>query len=239
MKIIKINILLSAVILLQAFLLIAGAANAANNNLDRSIIINGTTETVLPRTGEISNRSAGGFITQIDIYPQFNQTQNWQGFFGNVSGVITLKGNDEMEMYNWSVNMTNTSIYATTEPVFTNWTTLYNANITNLDLLWFNGTIMADTVANTYKTFTGNRTFVNTSLDAYHVQTLRGFDDYVIQSVPDVGTKNDVLWDALVTESKPNYKGGYSNYELLVPVTNNNTVGDTYGDTYYFYMEIP
>jgi len=240
MKIINIKMLLSAVILLQAMLLIAGTAIAVNNNLDRAIIINGTTETVFPRNGSASNVSAGGYITQIDIYPQFNQTKNWQGFYGNVSGIISLKGNNEKEMYNWSINLTNTSIYATTDSVFTNWSTLYNANISNLDSLWFNSEIMADTVANTYKTGDGARTFVNTSLDAYHVHTLAGFVDYVIQSVSGVGTKNDTLWAAVVTEPRLNYKYEYSNYELLVPVTNNGTrFGDTQGETYYFYIEIP
>lgn len=234
------NTVLSAAILALAVLLMAGTATAVNNNLDRTIIINGTTETVFPRTGEISNVSAGGYITQIDIYPQFNQTKNWQGFYGNVSGIISLKGDNEKEMYNWSINLTNTSVYATTDAVFINWSTLYNANITNLDKLWFSSEIMADTVANTYKTGTGNRTFVTSSLDAYHVQTLAGFDDYVIQSVPDVGTKNDTLWAAVVTVPKLNYKSEYSNYELLVPVTNSGTgFNDTQGDTYYFYMEIP
>jgi hypothetical protein len=243
MKIIMKNMLLSTVILIQALLLIAGTVTAASNNLDRTIIINGTSETVFPRNGSESNQSAGGYITQIDIYPQFNQTKNWQGFYGNVSGIIALKGLNEKEMYNWSINMTNTTIYATVESTFTNWATFYNANISNLDKLWFDSEIMADTVANTYKTTTGNRTYVNTSLDAYHVQTLAGFDDYVIQSVPDVGTKNDTLWAAVISEPKLNYKNDssiYSNYELLVPVTNNGTgFGDTQGDTYYFYMEIP
>lgn len=240
MKVINMNMLLSGVILLQALLLIAGTATAANNNLDRAIIINGTSETVFPRNGSISNQSAGGYITQIDIYPQFNQTKNWQGFYGNVSGVISLKGLNEEEMFNWSINLTNSSVYATTEGVFTNWSILYNANITNLDKLWFNSEIMADTVANTYTTGIGNRTYVNTSLNAYHVRTLAGFDDYVIQSVPDIGTKNDTLWAAAITDPRANYKGNDSNYELLVPVTNNGTgFGDTWGDTYYFYMEIP
>ncbi len=241
MKIIQKNILLSTVILIQALLLIAGTVTAAtSNNLDRTIIINGTSETVFPRNGTNSTLSAGGYITQIDIYPQFNQTKNWQGFYGNVSGIIALKGLNEKEMYNWSINMTNTTIYATVESVFTNWTTFYNANITNLDKLWFNSEVMADTVANTYKTPIGNRTYVNTSLNASHVQTLAGFDDYVIQSVPSIGTKNDTLWAAVIAESKLNYKNGSSNYELLVPVTNNGTgFGDTQGDTYYFYMEIP
>jgi hypothetical protein len=98
---------------------------------------------------------------------------------------------------------------------------------------------MADTIGYTYKNHYGNRTFVNTSLDAWGVQTLKGFYDFVVQGVNDIGTKDDVLWAAVVRNSSLNYKNEYSDYELLVPVTNNNTVGDTYGDTYYFYMEIP
>jgi hypothetical protein len=247
------KILLSAVILLQALLLIAGTAAATKDSLDRTIIINGTTETITARTGEVSNLSNGGFITQIDIYPQFNQTQNWQGFYGNVSGIISLKGSGEHEMYNWTMNMTNTSIYASTEGSFINYTSLYNVNLTRLDYLWFGNEVMADTIGYTYKTFTGNRSFVNTSLNASHVETIAGFHDYVVQSNADsaLTNKSDVLWAAVVTDNKLNYKNVTSNYELLVPVDNKNlrnslnnadhaySADNTTGDIYYFYMEIP
>jgi hypothetical protein len=247
----NIKMLLSAVILLQALLLIAGTATAVKDSLDRAIIINGTTETVLPRTGEMSNQSKGGYITEIDIYPVLNQTQNWQGFYGNVSGIISLKNPTGQEMYNWSMNMTNTHVYATTESNFLNWTSLFNVNLTHLDYLWFGNKVMADTIEYTYKTFDENRTFVNTSLNASHVRTLALFDDYVVQSVATSAnaTKEDVLWAARVDAGKLNYKNQSSNYELLVPVDNNNSryngnntyylSGDVLGDIYYFYMEIP
>lgn len=242
------KMLLSAVILLQALLLIAGTATAVKDSLGGTIAVNNTTSTILPREGVASNISNGGYITQIDIYPVLNQTQNWQGFYGNVSGEITLKSSDNFAMYNWSINMTNTSIYATTDPLFINWTTLYNVNLTNLDSLWFDGKVMADTIEYTYRYPTGNnRTFVNTSLDAYNLRTTKGFMDYVVQSVPDdAQDRKEVLWAAVVEDDMPNYLGETSDYELLVPVRNHNSIngnayeeGNVTGETYYFYMEIP
>jgi len=237
MKKINFNAVLSAAVLVLALLFIAGTASAAigDNDLDRSLIINGTNETQPLREGENSSQSAGGYITQIDLYQQTNQTQNWQGYFGNVSGIITLSGSNGTEMYNWTVNVTNRSIYAIDNDTFTAWDTLYEANITNLDEIWFGSEVMPDTIKNTYKAGDGNRTFVDTSINASHVHTTNGFLDHVIQSVDTNATvtKGEVLWAAVVVEPQENYKGEYSNYELLVPVNG------TSPNVYYFYMELP
>ncbi|CAG0977204.1 hypothetical protein METP3_01858 [Methanosarcinales archaeon] len=237
MKKINFNAVLSAAVLVLALLFIAGTASAAigDNDLDRSLIINGTNETQPLREGQNSSQSAGGYITQIDLYQQTNQTQNWQGYFGNVSGIITLSGSNGTEMYNWTVNVTNRSIYAIDNDTFTAWDTLYEANITNLDEIWFGSEVMPDTIKNTYKAGDGNRTFVDTSINASHVHTTNGFLDHVIQSVDTNATvtKGEVLWAAVVEEPKLNYKGEYSNYELLVPVNG------TSPNVYYFYMELP
>ena len=238
MKKINLNTVLSTVVLVLALLFIAETASAAigDSDLDQALIINGTNETQPLREGESNNQSAGGYITQIDLYQSQNQTQNWQGYYGNVSGMISLSGNDGNEMYNWTVNVTNRSIYAIANSAFTAWDTLYPANITLLDLLWFNGTVMADTVKNTYKPGIGNRTFVDTSINAPHLNTTMGFLDHVIQSVdPETvtATIGDVLWAAVVVDPQENFKGGLSNYELLVPVNSSSP------EQYYFYMELP
>ncbi len=237
MKNVNFNTVLSAAIVVLALLFIAGAASAAigDNDLDRSLIINGTNETQPLREGQNSSQSAGGYITQIDLYQQTNQTQNWQGYFGNVSGTISLSGSNGTEMYNWTVNVTNRSIYAIDNDTFTAWDTLFEANITALDEIWFGSEVMPDTIKNTYKVGDGNRTFVDTSINASHVHTTNGFVDHVIQSVATNATvtKGEVLWAAVVEEPKLNYKGGYSNYELLVPVNG------TSPNVYYFYMELP
>ena len=238
MKKVNFNTVLSTAVLALALLFTAGAASAAigDNDLDRGLIINGTNETQPLRIGENSSQSTGGYITQIDLYSQTNQTQNWQGYFGNVSGEITLSGNNSKEMYNWTVNVTNRSIYAIANPDFTAWDTLFPANITNIDAIWFGSEVMPDTVKNTYKTGIGNRTFVDTSINASHVYTTSGFLDHVIQSTATDDTNltsAQVLWAAVVVDPKLNYKNESSNYELLVPVNM------TSPDIYYFYMELP
>ena len=232
------NTVLSAAILVLSLLFIAETAAAAigDSDLDQALIINGTNETQPLRDGYLYNQSAGGYITQIDLYESQNQTQNWQGYYGNVSGIITLSGDNGTEMYNWSVTVTNRSIYAIANSDFTAWDTLFPANITLLDQLWFNSSVRADTIKNTYKTGIGNRTFVDTSINASHVNTTHGFLDHVIQSVDPASvsaTIEDVLWAAVVETAKPNFKGDDSNYELLVPVNK------TAPNKYYFYMELP
>lgn len=238
MKKINLNTVLSTAVLVLALLFIAETASAAigDSDLDQALIINGTTETQPLREGELYNQSAGGYITQIDLYQSQNQTQNWQGYFGNVSGIITLSGDNGTEMYNWSVTVTNRSIYAIANSDFTAWDTLYPANITLLDQLWFNSKVMPDTVKNTYKTGYQNRTFVDTSINASYVNTTKGFQDHVIQSVDpesETATIGDVLWAAVVETAKTNFKDEDSNYELLVPVNSSSP------ETYYFYMELP
>ena len=237
MKKINLNTVLSTAVLVLAVLFISETASAAigDSDLDQALIINGTNETQPLREGELYNQSAGGYITQIDLYESQNQTQNWQGYFGNVSGIITLSGSNGTEMYNWTVNVTNRSIYAIDNDTFTAWDTLYEANITNLDEIWFGSEVMPDTIKNTYKAGDGNRTFVDTSINASHVHTTNGFLDHVIQSVDTNATvtKGEVLWAAVVVEPQENYKGEYSNYELLVPVNG------TSPNVYYFYMELP
>ncbi|MDL5502775.1 MAG: hypothetical protein QSU88_06115, partial [Candidatus Methanoperedens sp.] len=107
--------------------------------------------------------------------------------------------------------VTNRSIYAIDNDSFTGWDTLYEANITNLDAIWFGSEVMPDTIKNTYKTGDGNRTFVDTSINASHVHTTNGFLDHVIQSVDtnDANlTKGQVLWAAVVVDAQQNYKGG-------------------------------
>jgi hypothetical protein len=238
MKNLNLKTVLSAVIIVLALLFIADTAAAAigDSDLDQALIINGTNETQPLREGYSYNQSAGGYITQIDLYESQNQSQNWQGYYGNVSGIITLSGDDGNEMYNWTVNVTNRSIYAIANSDFTAWDTLYPANITLLDLLWFNSTVMPDTIKNTYKAGYQNRTFVDTSINASYVNTTSGFQDHVIQSVDPssvTATIGDVLWAAVVVDPKENFKGGLSNYELLVPVNSSAP------EQYYFYMELP
>jgi len=62
--------------------------------------------------GNHPNAIAGN-ITELTIFG-FSVTQSWQGYFGNVTGVITLNDNLDNVMYNWSLASPQGEIYAST-----------------------------------------------------------------------------------------------------------------------------
>jgi hypothetical protein len=54
-----------------------------------------------------------GNVTELNIFG-YSVTQSWQGYFGNVTGVITLNDNGDNVMYNWSLASPQGEIYAST-----------------------------------------------------------------------------------------------------------------------------
>ena len=230
MKRIKYNTLLSAGILLIAILLMAGTSSAASI-LTNTTLDNGTTETYANVVGYQSNQSQGGYITEIDITQRNTQTQNWQGFFGNITGNIYLKGSGGQSMFNWTVNLTNTFVYATTNATGNNYTSLQNATPSILDTVWGFGSI-TDNINRTYLASSDDPTFVGIPLtDTYNATTAAGFLDYVIQDVSGTPAMSNTLWAAKIYEDKDNFKGTTSDFELLVPVSATPEI-------YYFYIEI-
>jgi len=231
MKRIKVNGLLSAGILVVYLLLMAGAASAAEFLVNTSLD-NGTKETYVPTAGSLFNTTQGGYITEINITQLNTQTQNWQGFYGNVTGNIFLKGNlGTYSMFNWTVDLTNSYVYATTNATGNNYSGLQNATPSELDTLWGFGNI-TDNINGTYLPSTDDPTFVGNSLtDTYNATTASNFLDYVIQDVSVTPpNKANVLWAAKIYAAKQNFKGTLSNFELLVP--------SLASEVYYFYLEI-
>jgi hypothetical protein len=228
MKRIKVKGLLSAGILLITLLLMAGMASAGEA-LVNTTLFNGTTETYVPTAGYLSNTSQGGYITEINITQLNTQTQNWQGFYGNVTGNIYLKGSAGDSMFNWTVDLTNSYVYATTNDTMNDYDNLVIADPTELDPLWNFSSTITDNIAGTYYS-TNDSTFVGNVLTGVsNATTVKGFEDYVIQDVASAPAKNNVLWAATIYDAKPNFKGTDSNFELLVP---------SESDIYYFYIEV-
>jgi len=226
---INVNALLSAAILLLALLLIAGTASAAG--FQNATGVNGTSETDASVIGYSSNQSAGGYVTQIDIYTANTQTQKWQGYYGNVSGNIYLNDSTDNSMYTWVVNLTNTFVYATTNSTLPSWSSLVVADNASLDSLWNFGA-SSDNITNTYVPSAATPNFAGRSVaNPLNVTTAAGYLDYVVAGV-DVSTKTNVLWAGTIYSGMTNFKGNPADYELLVPVD------PTGPDVYYFYIEL-
>ncbi len=72
-------------------------------------VVNSTRRTP---TGMSSNEAYAGNITFLTITGQ-TVTQSWQGYVGNVSGVITLDDADNYTLYDWTDSSPTGEIYAT------------------------------------------------------------------------------------------------------------------------------
>jgi hypothetical protein len=89
--------------------------------------------------GSDPNAIAGN-ITDMTV-SGFSVTQSWQGYFGNVTGVITLSDANDNVMYNWSVASPEGEIYASTnQTVEWNYIQCFNLTAT--------GTYTSDTANN-------------------------------------------------------------------------------------------
>jgi hypothetical protein len=68
-----------------------------------------------------------GNVTELDL-SGYTITRTWQGYFGNVSGTITLEDNSNNTLYNWSVASPEGEVYAANNTVI--WTNIQCFNFT-------------------------------------------------------------------------------------------------------------
>ncbi|MEM4625699.1 MAG: hypothetical protein QXJ28_02980 [Candidatus Pacearchaeota archaeon] len=85
------------------------------------------------------NDALAGNVTELTIFG-YSTTQSWQGYYGNVSGVIELSNNAGKVMYNWSLASPSGEIYAST----------------NQTLQWVNVQCFNYTATGTYDNEVGN-----------------------------------------------------------------------------------
>ena len=69
-----------------------------------------------------------GNVTELNIFG-YSVTQSWQGYFGNVSGVVQLADSADNVMYNWSAANPEGEIYASTNDSIS-WTNIQCFNFT-------------------------------------------------------------------------------------------------------------
>jgi len=90
--------------------------------LANAVVTGGSVSAGTPQTAP--NDTAGtdeayaGNVTELTV-SGFTTTQTWQGYFGNVSGVIQLADNNDNVLYNWSLASPAGEVYASTNQTIT------------------------------------------------------------------------------------------------------------------------
>jgi hypothetical protein len=196
-------------------------------------LVTGSSSTNATPVSSGTSPAAGGYVTEINISTTHQQTTNWQGFWGNVTGgTIYLNDSSGNYMYRWAMNEANGGfVYATTKTTAPTWSSVTAISAATLDSAsYWNMAGKSDSIANTYNK---TRDLViagypvtgasNTTVNTY-------FNDSVISDASSAN-RAGVIWVGEINNDKTNFKTTTSSdYELLVPVIA--------GDVYYFYMEI-
>lgn len=178
--------------------------------------------------------AAGGYVTEINITTSNQQTTNWQGFWGNVTGgTMYLNDSSGNSMYSWLMTVGNGGfVYATTKTTAPTWSGVTTIATATLDgASYWNMAGKSDSITLTYTNTT------NLNISGYPVVGAKNttvntyFNNSVIAETSSPTGRSNVIWIAQINNDKTNFKGTTSSdYELLVPVIA--------GDIYYFYMEI-
>jgi hypothetical protein len=197
-----------------------------------------------------SNHSAfAGNVTELTIVGYTN-TQSWQGYFGNVSGTITLSDASDNAMYNWSLASPEGEVYATTDTSVA-WVDIacfdLSGNHSALETL-FN--ITSDDVDGINETFsdtgthdlfyTNNIQFsagdcASTSIyDSTGTSVDNNFEEVLLT---DSGSATQIIFTAILDqEDRAGFDGKFYDFEMLV--LENGHHADTQTTLYYFYVEL-
>jgi hypothetical protein len=216
----------------------------------------GTTEgtagghvTMTSTTSSTTDAAIGGEIANLDL-AGLQQTDKWQGYYGEVTGEITLDDDSGNTMYDWaSVAATGGEVYATTNTTAPTWADFAAtaATLSEVDTA-FNLGSTSDNAANT---------FAATSNTEFAIGTITVTANFAPTVGTDGGIEGDAAWETVVlydgvgtttsdylfvglisgdTASFLAQDGGSEtcDYQMIVP--DDPAAGSQ--TTYYFYAEI-
>jgi hypothetical protein len=205
--------------------------------------------TVTPGTSEgaTANQTAGsadayaGNVTELTIYGDAI-TSAWQGYFGQVSGVIRLANAAGNAMYNWSFASPDGEVYATTAgSVAWDDITCFDvaANGPALETTYGITPTDGDRVGETFSSTYGSDLIVGrvtvSGCDSVQLFGSGGaptFDEVILTA--DTGTTP--IFTSILKQDTAGFDGGTYDFEMLVLDNGHN--GDTNPTTYNFYVEI-
>jgi hypothetical protein len=173
----------------------------------------------------------GGNVTQINVSGTA-MTSRWTGFYGSISGNITLSDAASNNFYAWTItDFTGAVVYAANNSV-SDWglaaLTPANAPI-GVDVA------ATDSFNNT---FTSTETFNSASINVNNVKYTSTYQSGVVGSLKtyalSTNSGNTNLWAGLAQNNVDSFKGSGTivDYQILAPTK-------SAGTQYNFYLELP
>jgi len=201
-----------------------------------------------------------GNVTALSI-SHVTSTQSWQGYYGNVTGTITLDDANNKTLYDWSLPDPQGEIYASNFSAV-DWTKIYCMNVSNLrtvcgsqsDSICYGSDGRAieqryginstdrDGLNETFNdTFTGSfRTGAITidSVDGCSMAHPYVNDTYETSWQEVLLSDNtSIIFTSIVRENGRAYNNASADFQMLV-LENGHAGSETVSSTYYFFVEL-
>ncbi len=216
------------------------------------------------RTTAIDNSTGGtriqaqaGNVTALFINST-RLTQRWQGYYGNITGQITLDDTNNNTLYDWQLLSPRGEIYASngTEGGTVTWANVFCFNYTNnlsegqTRVQLFNGTDVERSIgANAYDHDSINSTFNSTFADTFQVggitidsaSSCRMTHLYVNDLAQQtrytevlLSDNQSLIYTAILEQDQTGFQGAAVDFEMIVG-ENGDTAAAQY---YYFFVEL-
>ena len=204
------------------------------------------TETTSNSNAADSDIARGGYISNVDLSAS-TQTAKWQGYFGEISGMITLQDASGNQMYKWDwVSASGGTVFAVARATAPIWTDVADRDVgaASVDMQWGYGG-SADSANITFDDPDGNTEFdvagstvATGSRDALYTLLQNGtastFEEVLLTDQTVTNSIDDFIFACRIDNEGPDFQGGTSDYQLIVPDT---PLAST-TTTYYFYVEM-
>jgi hypothetical protein len=182
-----------------------------------------------------THQAVAGNVTQLDI-SSTQVSSVWQGYYGDISGTITLDNANNQTIYDWSIADPNGQVYASRSAI-SNWAgvacssqnQIYveeaTLNIPNISTEGINDTFVS--VAHDAITVAGTELSGCRSTQAYNSSELGQYWNVLLN----VGT--NMVFTSIINNDANGFDNSTYDFELLVPTDKTSGLM-----TYNFYVEL-
>lgn len=184
----------------------------------------------------------GGNVTGLNIHA-LTVTQSWQGYYGNVTGTVTLQDSRNYTFYNWSAAQPSGEIYATrnSSVSFADINCSGLANLTNEETFLGQSASDPDSVRNTFNRLVHpSFTVGSMTIPANNCNSTNGYVNNNSQTGNFVmvllNNKHNMIYTTIINNSVTGYDGAPHDFELLVG--ENEKTGNIGATAYYFFVEL-
>ncbi len=229
------------VTLLVAVFAVAASFVVADPNAPLSTTEIGTSSRNLSGLPAQSVNAIGGNVTEININT-ISITKSWQGYYGNVSGMVTLQDGSNNTFYNWSQAHPKGQIYATRVSSIT-WSTINCSNSSDVaaENTYLNLTPSdSDSVNNTFSKAThpafnvGSKALTTNNCPYTTYGYVNNNSQTASYSMVLLNSGSNIVYTTITNSSTTGFDGKQHDFQLLVGENERTTAGVI---TYYFWTE--